>query len=182
MQTNKDNQDADATAGESRVYVGTYAKYNSGSIAGKWLDLSDYSDKDEFLAACAELHKDESDPELMFQDHEGIPEGMISESSIEAEVWDWLALNDTAKELLAVYRAEVDSDGTIEQANEAFAGAWSSPEDWAENFMEDTGGLSEMPENLRMYFDFEAYARDARLNGDIHFVEHNGETWAFYNR
>ena len=25
------------TETEARVYVGTYAKYNSGSIAGKWL-------------------------------------------------------------------------------------------------------------------------------------------------
>lgn len=37
------------TLSEARVYVGTYARYNNGSLFGKWLDLSDYSDKDEFL-------------------------------------------------------------------------------------------------------------------------------------
>ncbi len=47
---------------------------------GKWLDLSDYSDKDEFLEACRELHKDEQEPEFMFQDIENIPEALISES------------------------------------------------------------------------------------------------------
>jgi hypothetical protein len=26
-----------------RIYVGTYAKYNAGSIAGAWLDLDDYA-------------------------------------------------------------------------------------------------------------------------------------------
>ncbi len=57
---------------EARIYVGTYAKYNEGSIFGKWLDLSDYSDKDEFYETCRELHKDEEDPELMFQDWEYI--------------------------------------------------------------------------------------------------------------
>ena len=62
---------------DPRVYVGTYGKYNNGSIKGAWLNLADYADKDAFYAACAELHKDESDPEFMFQDHEGIPEGMI---------------------------------------------------------------------------------------------------------
>lgn len=36
------------TLSEARVYVGTYARYNNGSLFGKWLDLSDYSDKDEF--------------------------------------------------------------------------------------------------------------------------------------
>ena len=47
------------TLSEARVYVGTYNKYNNGSLFGKWLDLSDYSDKDEFMEACRELHKDE---------------------------------------------------------------------------------------------------------------------------
>ncbi|MNL78164.1 Antirestriction protein (ArdA) [compost metagenome] len=60
---------------EARIYVGTYAKYNDGSIAGGWLDLSDYSNKDEFYQACTQLHADEEDPEFMFQDYENIPEG-----------------------------------------------------------------------------------------------------------
>jgi len=51
----------------ARIYVGTYAKYNAGSIKGAWLDLEDYSDRDAFLEACRELHKDEQDPEFMFQ-------------------------------------------------------------------------------------------------------------------
>ena len=181
MNTQDTQPKAEAPA-ESRVYVGTYHKYNSGSIAGKWLDLEDYSDKDEFLQACAELHKDESDPEFMFQDHEGIPRGMISESSIDAEVWDWLDLDDDDKELLAVYRADIDSDGDIDAAREAFAGKYDDAEDWARSFLDDTGSLNEIPEHLRYYFDFEAYARDARLGGDMSFVEHDGETWVFYNR
>ena len=49
---------------EPRIYVGTYAKYNDGSIAGKWLDLNDYEDINAFYKACKKLHKDESDPEL----------------------------------------------------------------------------------------------------------------------
>ena len=44
---------------KNTVYVGTYNKYNNGSLFGKWLDLSDYPDKDEFLEACRELHEDE---------------------------------------------------------------------------------------------------------------------------
>lgn len=50
------------------VYVGTYHKYNCGSIAGKWLDLTEFDDEQDFFAACSELHADEEDPELMFQD------------------------------------------------------------------------------------------------------------------
>ena len=55
---------------EASVYVGTYGKYNNGSLFGAWLDLSDYADKEEFYEACRELHKDEEDAEFMFQDYE----------------------------------------------------------------------------------------------------------------
>ena len=44
-----------ATLSEARVYVGTYGKYNNGSLFGAWLDLSDYADKEEFYEACREL-------------------------------------------------------------------------------------------------------------------------------
>lgn len=33
------------TLSEASVYVGTYGKYNNGSLFGAWLDLSDYADK-----------------------------------------------------------------------------------------------------------------------------------------
>lgn len=34
----------------ARIYVGTYAKYNDGSIEGAWLDLEDFRNKNEFEA------------------------------------------------------------------------------------------------------------------------------------
>lgn len=52
------------------IYCGTYAKYNNGSLYGKWLNLSDYSSYDELLTTMYELHSDEADPEFMFQDYE----------------------------------------------------------------------------------------------------------------
>lgn len=77
---------------QASVYVGTYGKYNSGSIAGKWLKLSKYESKNEFFQACRRLHKDESDPEFMFQDYENIPESMIDESFICDEIWTVLEI------------------------------------------------------------------------------------------
>jgi antirestriction protein len=165
----------------ARVYVGTYAKYNSGSIEGKWLYLEDYADRDAFLAACAELHKDESDPELMFQDFEGFPKSYYSESNVPAELWDWLELDENDRELLDVYQEHVDQSGTIEQAQENFAGTFSNESDWAASILDDTGALQEIPENLRYYFDYDAYARDARMNGDVVFAHHDGDVWVFWN-
>lgn len=59
-----------------RVYVGTYGKYNSGSIAGGWIGLKECKDYNEFLSKCHKLHKRERDPEFMIQDIEGFPDGL----------------------------------------------------------------------------------------------------------
>ena len=60
----------------SEVYVGTYAKYNNGSLAGAWIALAGCKDYDDFLAKCREIHKDERDPEFMIQDTSAMPDGL----------------------------------------------------------------------------------------------------------
>lgn len=59
-----------------KAYIGTYAKYNNGSLYGAWMDLTKYANYDDFLSACHKLHKDESDPEFMCQDTECMPDGI----------------------------------------------------------------------------------------------------------
>ncbi len=162
----------------ARIYVGTYAKYNDGNLAGAWLDLEDYADETEFYDACRQLHADEDDPEFMYQDWEGIPAGMIGESHLSDDVWDWLELDDDDRELLAVYQEHVDGSGDIETAREAFDGRHDSASDWAAEFLYDSGAMQSVPENLRNYFDFEAYARDCRYDG-MTFANHGGEVWVF---
>lgn len=75
------------------LYVGTYGKYNSGSLDGGWVDLTTFVDGREFLDWCSnELHKDENDPELMFQDHENFPDFLYGESMGTKEIdeiLDW---------------------------------------------------------------------------------------------
>ncbi len=91
---------------DAKIYVGTYGKYNNGSLFGAWLDLSDYADKEEFYEACRELHKDEEDAEFIFQDYENIPENLISESWISDNFFTLRdavgKLGDTEKEAFFV--------------------------------------------------------------------------------
>lgn len=159
------------------IYVGTYAKYNNGSIEGAWIEL-DGHDKETFYAACRALHKDEADPELMFQDYQNFPREYYGESCLSDGLWEWLELDDDEKELLSVYISHVEDRASYEQAREAFAGKYDSPEAWAEQLLDDTGSLASVPEELRHYIDFEAYARDAGYNGMI-FIQHDGEVWVF---
>lgn len=167
----------------ARIYVGTYAKYSNGSIAGAWLNLEDYADKGEFLEACAQLHKDESDPELMFQDWEDIPEGFVGESHVSDDVWEWLELSEEARKVWAIYREHVDQSGTFEQAEDNYRGTYTSPADWAEESLEESGIINNVPTELRGYIDFESYARDAKLSGEMHFADVGWrEVYVFINR
>ena len=124
-----------------KLYVGTYAKYASGSIAGAWLDLDKFANADEFEAACRRLHKDERDPELMFQDVETDPgcdwqEGLYSESSIPSDYW--------------TLKAEFAAKAKEEERN-APKGAKAEREEQArllDRFME----ITKLGEDMRKYF------------------------------
>ena len=163
-----------------RVYVGSYSKYNNGSIKGAWLDLENYSDRADFYEAAKALHADEPDPELMFQDFEGFPRSMYSESNVSDELIAYANLDEDDRELLDVYRGNYH-EGDIDKAREAFQGKYDSEADWAEQFLEESGGLEGVPEHLKNYINFEAYGRDARLNGDVDFIRYEGDLWVFWN-
>ncbi len=158
-----------------RVYVGTYAKYNNGNLFGKWLDLEDYSDKGEFIEACKELHADEEDPELMFQDWEGIPSDMVGESWVAPETWELLdAFNNHDEDAV---RAYIKCFGEWDKSDfqDRYKGQYDSWRDFAEEFVDEAGYLDEMPEHLRNYFDYDAYARDLKYD----FCEEDG--YYFWN-
>jgi antirestriction protein len=127
---------------EPSLYVGTYNKYNNGNLAGKWMKLKDYADKDEFYKAAKELHKDEADPEFMFQDYEGFPSEFYDESGLSEELMEWVHMDDEDKDILAAYVNVVGKGyATLDKAKEAHAGSYDSKSDWAEQFLSDTGGL-----------------------------------------
>lgn len=151
------------------IYVGTYAKYNAGNLDGVELDPEEFEGVDEFYAACRAAHSDEADPELMFQSIEGIPGTLAGESFVKAELWELLDEVDYDAACAYVeYFGRWDRD----DFHDKYRGEYDSWRDFAEELLEETGELNEIPERLRGYFDYEAYARDLRLSGDV--VEHNG--------
>lgn len=151
---------------QARVYVGTYGKYNNGSLCGAWLNLSDYSDKEEFIEACRLLHPDEEDPEFMFQDWDGIPEGLISPGHISEILFDLRdaieVLDDIEQEAFFAYcddnpgnLASADADDLISNFQNAYCGQYDSEEDFACKIIQGREDLSEF---ALMYFDYGAYA------------------------
>lgn len=159
----------------AKVFVSTYAKYNNGrGTVGKWLKVEDYESKEAFLDACKKIHDDESEPEFMFADYEGVPNGYISESYVS----EWLfKLNDLdeyfdfdAFRVFCEYMAPCIDDGTPERFESAFFGEYDSEEAFAEQYAYDTCILDQVPESVRYYFDYAAFARDLFID-DFNFCE-----------
>ncbi|EEZ6820015.1 antirestriction protein ArdA [Escherichia coli] len=153
------------------VYVGTYHKYNCGSIFGKWFDLTEFDSKEDFIGACHELHANEHDPELMFQDWEGIPSQFASESSVEwAFVEGYRRAEEEGRAAAFFAWADYTGDSDYDAFDDAYRGEAASEEDYAYEFVQDTGLICDVPESLRMYFDYDAYARDLFSSGLV-FVD-----------
>lgn len=164
----------------AKIYVGTYAKYNSGSIFGEWLDAEDYADKGEFIAACEALHKDESHPELMFQDYEGFPSDFYNESAIDSRLWDWLELDESDREIVEAWLSEnsLCNSEDLQSIVDSYTGQYDSWEDYAEQI---TNECHSIPKYLEYYIDWEKMGRDMQMwsNG---YVEYDGKIWLFENR
>ncbi len=153
---------------DAQIYVGTYAKYNAGSIFGKWLILSDYYDKEEFYEACRQLHADENDPEFMFQGYENIPEGLIGESWLSDNFFplrDELENMDDNRqdaffewcEYDGYHIDNMDVSDVIAKFNEAYIGQYNDEEDFAQYEAE---ACFNIPAEILPYFDYQAFARD----------------------
>lgn len=136
---------------KASVYCGTYAKYNAGSLSGGWVKLAACKNREAFLEACKKLHKDETEPEYMYQDKEHLPDEYYSESCIYPEVFDVIqaikTMNDEKQKAFGVYceeNAAIPDMFDIEQFEEVYkpgATAASSPGN-DKNALEELGQIS----------------------------------------
>lgn len=148
---------------EPALYVGTYAKYNNGNLTGDWLVLSDYLDQNEFEAACLELHQDEQDPEIMFQDCEAIPNQWYFESGLHSDLFDFVRLPLHERLAALEFFNEIALDGVMSDFQDSFVGQYSSWGDFVNEQLDESGIMESIPEPARPYFDYETYSKDLRL-------------------
>lgn len=159
------------------IYVGTYKKYNEGSLFGEWLNLADYSSYDELIKAMKQLHNDEEDPEFMLQDYENCSFfeklGLIGESYISDEVFEIVhQINDSGHDL-EVFEAYIDCVGKMdfqsvyEGVVDYYMGEYLDNEVFAQYLLE-----MDIPESLPnyIYIDWETTARNLMFD----YFESNG--------
>lgn len=157
------------------IYVGTYKKYNEGSLFGKWIYLNEFTDYEELLNEMKQLHKDEKDPEFMFQDFE-YPKlfeelDLISESYISKEIFDVLEVIENCNFRIEILEAycycmgynDGDIYELINKVEESYNGEYDNDIHFVSNLLE---GCGDLPQNLPNYIhiDWEKTAWNIMLD------------------
>jgi len=158
------------------LYVGTYAKYNNGSIEGNWLDLTDYHDAANFYEACKELHKDEVDPEFMFQGFSGFPKSLYSECGGINDIYEYIDfINDSELEA-SIVDAGLYLGIPLENILDAYIDSHDSDKDFAYQLAEDTGFVESntWPSNC---IDWDQAAREIMYDYNEHDGHYFSNNW-----
>lgn len=161
-----------AAWGEPSLYVGTYGKYNEGSLAGMWVALDTFADADEFGEFCSRLHADEDCPELMMQDCDCIPQCLYHEAGIPSDMlWWWLSLNENEREIVEDY---ADICGDFDYALSHAMALYCCDVDSWDDYIDSQAEVDELPQWARYYFDYASYRSDCRHDFDF------GEKFVFF--
>lgn len=125
-----------------------------------WLQLEDYVDSADFYRACAELHKDEQDPEFMMQDFEGFPRSLYSESGNLEAIYEYVDFCRDSYLDQDVIDAGLELDIPLESIEEAYVGSFENDEDFAYDMAEQCGAIEHDAKWPNNHIDWESAARD----------------------
>ena len=151
-----------------KIFISNLKEYNNGKIIGEWVSLP-CEDIKEVLDKISNNDNDE----LFISDYETDINGLKI-----GEYEDILQLNEIAEEIdnlsddeLLALQAYLEQYNDIEQAlEEVHQGNYriyyncDNMEDVAYQVVNDCGLLDGVPEEVKIYFDYEAYGRDMDIN------------------
>lgn len=133
---------------------------------GQWFTVCDSDDVDAAFEQIEALAKRHGAEEVMIADCQPSWLSKIERSDL-GEVVEWCAETHHSESLVAAVVAH-DSAAFRDILDEGcVSGPHASAADYAEAYFDETGGLSECPENLKAYIDWESMARDWILSGDV---------------
>lgn len=176
-----------------RAFVTNLGAYNAGALVGKWVDFPTYNTNEEWddlLHSIGVVHDLTDEDELKeIPDNESLRDVVCEEYFItdydddygickgfgEYERLD--DLEDTAEELddMGEQKQSViiaimnDENCDVQRAKDIYDDGFvlycdhDSDSSIGYEYVEETGLLSEIPENVASYFDYESYGHDLRL-------------------
>lgn len=162
-----------------KIFISNLKEYNNGKIIGEWVSLPC-----EGLEEVLDKISNNGNDELFISDYETDINGLkVSEYD------NILELNDMTEEIdnlsddeviaLQAYLEEYNMEQALEevrQGNYRIYYDCDNMEDVAHQIANESGLLDGVPEEVKIYFDYEAYGRDMDIEGtfiqiDNSFVE-----------
>lgn len=147
-----------------RIYVACLSSYNAGVLHGAWIDAAQDADAIHAeIAAMLATSRHRPAEEWAIHDHENFGGCSIAEHESIENIARLAGLMETHGEVAgALYAYDTGSglDRVELLLTDGYHGEWETFEDYADNFLEDTGAYAGMNETLRGYFDLERFARD----------------------
>lgn len=164
---------------ETKIYVADLAAYNNGVLHGVWIeDLLDIDEINQQVVDMLSKSPVKHAEEYAIHDYEGFG---------ELEIGEFVSLNRINQ--IAIFLNEYPNcgdvvltycNGDIDEANrlleDGYQGIYDSIEDYAQEICEECYSI---PDPLKYYIDWNRFARDMLLNGDIHVVEKQSKLLIF---
>lgn len=164
-----------------KLYVANLGKYNEGNLVGNWIELPKSEDEiKQFLSEQVGIN--EQYEEWAIHDYEKDIDGLkigeydnIYELNELAQQMEDLDENQL-KALSAFLQDGCKIEDAIEHVNNGDYFVFSDCNDMSDvayQYIDETGVLNNVPEQLQNYFDYEAYGRDMELEGTFYSVDND---------
>lgn len=168
--TPEDKHSPIKTTHGARIYVACLAAYNNGILHGTWVQVTQPGNIMEEVCAMLAASPIPHAEEWAIHDYDGFEGAHLCEyASFETvcRLAEFLALHG---ELGAQLHSHFGGDlNDARAAMEDYVGCFLSPAHFAEDLNTQTD--AEIPAWLKSYIDWEAFARDMELNGEIFTLE-----------
>lgn len=169
-----------------QVYVSSYRLYNSGSLRGGWVDLTQFSSEDElidYIYDTKELGLNRLlDEELMFQDWEGVPDALQDECCLDPRLFEYINISSEWERDVWEAAMSDDSSISLEDALDKFETVTDSKRKFAEEWHVEELDQIKMADYLRNItinnMDYDALAHELKLT-DYDFVDFNSKVYVF---
>lgn len=156
-----------------RVWIACLAAYNAGTLHGAWVDADqDAEEIAEAIDAVLASSPISSAEEYDIHDYDACY-GMRPQSTTAehiAEMGHFIAEHGELGVRVAAHFGD-DLKQASDALDESFRGEYDSLADFAEELVRETLELSDL---ALAYFDFERYARDLDLGGDVFTIPLKG--------
>ena len=161
-----------------KVFLTNLGKYNEGYLIGEWLELP--ASQQEIDETMAKIGINEEYEEWFITDYETDIEGVevgeysnLDELNELAEQLDELE-EDAQKAIQAMLLDGYTFNEALEKVKDGDYTIYfdcDNMTDVAYQIVEECGYLNDVPEQVKMYFDYEAFGRDLNIEGKFYNID-----------